>query len=275
MKIEVLKLSDEKGRFLLRETSSAFVNAIRRSAMADVQKMAVDYINVYDNTSSLYDEILASRIGLIPLTADLNSLKLPEECWCGGEGCPSCQVSLTLTAEGPKMVYSRDLFSTDPSIQPSFPDIPIVKLVDGQRVMIEAVARLGKGKKHAKWQPTVACGYKNMPKITIKDCDKCGRCIDECPKQLLSLNKELKVKDLMECSLCGLCEKACALGAIEVGVEEDAFIFVVESDGSMPVAEIMIRSAEELGKKVLELKEDLESIQKDAGVAEIGQRRRT
>ncbi|MDY6779625.1 MAG: DNA-directed RNA polymerase subunit D, partial [Halobacteria archaeon] len=62
------------------------------------------------------------RLGLIPLTTDLESYSVPEECDCGGEGCTNCEVSLTIDVEAEdddRTVYSSDLESSDPEVQPA------------------------------------------------------------------------------------------------------------------------------------------------------------
>ena len=50
-------------------------------------------------------------------------------------------------------IYSKDMVSEDDYVVPTHPEIPIVKLSNGQRLKLEAYAKLGKGIEHAKWQP--------------------------------------------------------------------------------------------------------------------------
>ena len=74
-------------------------------------------------------------------------------------GCQKCRVLLVLDAtakDKPRTVVSGDLVSEDRDISPVSPNIPIVKLAVGQSVKLEAYARLGRGKEHAKWQPATA-----------------------------------------------------------------------------------------------------------------------
>jgi len=231
MNVDIIELSESKAKFVLSGVSPAFANALRRSMIAEVPSLAIDDVNIYENTSVLFDEVIALRLGLIPLKTDLNSYVLRSECKCE-EGCPRCQVSLMLSAEGPKTVYSGDLQS----------------------------ARLGKGKDHVKWQPAVACGYKNLPKIVISGCDGCGACVDVCPKGILELNKKVAVKDEIKCSLCRLCEKACESGAIKINTDPASFVFSVEADGSMPCTEMILRAAEEIKKKAKVLTKSLSAV---------------
>ncbi|MEM2875742.1 MAG: DNA-directed RNA polymerase subunit D, partial [Candidatus Bathyarchaeia archaeon] len=90
------------------------------------------------------------RLGLIPIRTDLDAYNLPEECSCKSEfGCPLCRASFTLNVEskdGIRVVYSGDLIPENPKVIPVSMRIPIVKLISGQRIRLEAYARLGKGK---------------------------------------------------------------------------------------------------------------------------------
>jgi len=133
-----------------------------------------------------------------------------------------------------------------------YDNVPIVKLIKGQKLVLEAKAILNTGREHAKWQPTLVCGYKNHPVVSISEaCDACGMCVEECPRQVLAVRgKKVEVVNgkLPDCSMCRLCERACLASgigdepAIRVSAEADRYIFVVESDGSLPVKEIMNRA---------------------------------
>jgi DNA-directed RNA polymerase subunit D len=108
----------------------------------------------------MFDELVAHRLGLIPLKTDLDRFNLPEDCDCKNAlGCSKCRVLLVLDAEASdrvRTVSSSDLISEDPESKPVSDNIPIVKLAPGQKIKLEAYARLGKGSEHAKWQPTSA-----------------------------------------------------------------------------------------------------------------------
>jgi len=266
------RLDDSVARFTIHGATPAFANALRRSMIGEVPTLAIEDIRIYDNTSVLFDEILAHRLGLIPLKTDLSQYKPRTECSCGGEGCPGCTVTFTLSVEGPKTVTSGDLVSMDPNVAPVHDNIPIIKLWEGQKIVLEATAEVNYGKEHAKWQPTLACGYKEYPIITIsKKCDGCGKCITECPRKVLEIvgnkaavrseNGESKEKD---CSMCKLCENVCMdsdLGeesAIKIGTDSTRFIFVVESDGSLPVKEIIERALLHIKSVSSDLKDALQ-----------------
>jgi DNA-directed RNA polymerase subunit D len=248
MEVDILELSDRSAKFVLSKVGTSFANALRRAMIADVPTLAIEYVNLYDNTSVLYDEQLALRLSLIPLVTDRETYMPQAECEvCGGEGCPACEVSLTLSAEGPGTVYSRDLISSDPKIQPADPTVPIVELKKGQKLVLEAIAHMGYGRDSVKWQAGVACGYKNVPVISIENCDACGHCAAECPKGIIRFEESgarVSEDDVLKCSLCRLCEQVCDIHAIKVNYDENAFVFTMESDGSYTAKELALNAAD-------------------------------
>jgi len=168
--VELIELREDRARFLLRGAKPAFANAIRRACLAEVPSLAIDEISIYDNTSVLFDEQLSLRLGLVPIKADdLSLYSVPEECDCGGAGCPACQVQMTLTAEGPCTVHSGDLRFADPGVKVAFEKIPIAILGEGEKLMIEGIVTLNRGTVHTKWQAGTQCGYKNLPEIRVSD----------------------------------------------------------------------------------------------------------
>lgn len=249
MDIAFSRLDDITARFTLSGTSQPFTNALRRSMIGEVPTLAIDEVRIYDNTSALFDEMLAHRLGLIPIRTDLDCYVPQDRCSCEGAGCDRCSVMYTLSVEGPGIVCSRDLIPQDPRAAPAVEGIPIVKLAKDQKVVLEARAILNKGRVHAKWQPTTTCGYKNYPIVDVSEkCDACGRCVDECPRGILVIKGgRVAVSEgrVEECSLCRLCERAClntGIGeesAITIKSEESRYIFVVEGDGSLPVHAIL------------------------------------
>ena len=247
MMLEFNSLDDITAIFTIKDIEPAFANSLRRAMTSDVKIFAIDSVKIYDNTSALFDEILAHRLGLIPIITDLSTYGPTEECTCNGNGCAGCTMTFTMSVEGPKMVTSQDLISEDPVISPVSSDIPIVKLEEDQKVVIEAVARFGNGFEHAKWQPVTICGYKNEPRIIIAPgCDGCSHCVEVCPMNILELsNGKVRVSSGKNafCSLCRLCEVACLNSgidtAIKIETEPKTFIFTVESQGSLKPIEII------------------------------------
>ena len=161
LRVKVLEESGNSVTLQLEGIDRSYANAVRRFCIAEVPAMAIDDVVILENSSVLYDEILAHRLGMIPIKTDLDRYNLPEDCDCGNPlGCHKCRVLFVLDAKGKdkvSTVYSGDLVSEDREVRPVSETIPLVKLAQGQSVKLEAYARLGKGKEHAKWQPcTVA-----------------------------------------------------------------------------------------------------------------------
>lgn len=268
VEIRVLDKNDASMRFIVEGVDVSFVNALRRIMLAEVPCMAIDEIVVIENTSLLHDEILAHRMGLIPIKTDLDSYNLPEDCTCKSElGCNLCRAALTMEVEasdGIKTVYSGDLKPENPDIAPVSDRIPLVKLASDQKIKLEAYARLGKGKKHAKWQPVSMCIYRYLPQIKIDEtrCDLCGECVRICPKKVFVTaddKKKLKVQNLIECTLCQDCVDICSMDppAINVNWSEGAFIFSIESTGALPVERIVVEALKILDKKVASFLKEL------------------
>lgn len=265
VEIKVLKKDEDNLRLLIRGVNVPYVNALRRIVVSEVPCMAIDEIVMVENSSIIQDEIIAHRLGLIPLKTDLDSYNLPEECPCKSEfGCNLCRVTLALDVEakeGSKTIYSGDLKSENESVVAVSDKIPIVKLAKEQKIRLEAYARLGKGRNHAKWQPVSMCAYKYFPKIEIsKKCSVCGKCVEMCPKKVLvKTDNRIEVRDLMACTLCQDCAEACPENprAITVSGEEDAYIFSIESTQALPAERILTEAVKTLDKQLKELESQI------------------
>ena len=262
----MLEKDETNFRLIIRDVDVTLMNALRRIALAEVPSMAIDEVVMIENSSILQDEIIAHRLGLTPLKTDLDSYNLPEDCSCQSEfGCSLCRVTLTLDAEakeGTRTVYSGELVSENPEIVPVSDRVPIIKMAKGQKLKLEAYARLGKGKNHAKWQPVSVCAYKYFPKIDIasKNCENCAKCVDICPHKVLAMKEnKVEVRDLLACNLCMDCVEACPQEpkGIKVEWEKNAFIMNIESTGVLPPERILQEANKILDKQLKEFEEQV------------------
>jgi DNA-directed RNA polymerase subunit D len=228
--------------------------------------MAIDDVVMVDNSSILQDEIIAHRLGLTPLKTDLDNYNTPENCACQNEfGCPQCRVILTLNAEakdGTRTVYSGELGSENSEITPVSDKIPIVKLAKGQKLNLEAYAKLGIGKTHTKWQPVCVSAYSYYPKITTPTapCEDCKKCVDICSKKVLEVkNAKVAVRDLHSCNLCMDCTDVCPKkpSIINVEWEKNAFIFNIESTGALPPERVLREATKILKQQLKEFEEQV------------------
>lgn len=156
MKIEVLRSKGNEMEFVLKDATVAFANAMRRMGMSQVPVFAIDSVTFYENNSAVFDEYIANRLGLIPLTSE-------------GAHKPDEEVLLSLEAEGPKMVYSKGLKSSSQRVKCVYDNIPVIKLGEDRRIRLEAKARMGMGIEHAKFQAgIVSYGYEPNDKKNFK-----------------------------------------------------------------------------------------------------------
>jgi DNA-directed RNA polymerase subunit D len=134
--------------------------------IAEVLTMAIEDVEIIKNSSAMYDETLAHRLGLLPLTTDLKSYRMKKG--AEDDGSAACETTLTLKAKGPCTVYASALKSKDPKIVPAHPDMPLCVLLKGQELEIIATAILGHGKEHMKWSPCLAWYGMNLQLLLIK-----------------------------------------------------------------------------------------------------------
>ena len=148
-----IKEQDNEVVVSFNKTKNEIVNSIRRIIIDEVPTFAIEDVEIIKNETPLYDETLAHRLGLIPLTTNLKDYNKRSECSCGGVGCSLCEVTLTLQTDSNGYVYSGELKTDDPQIAPVDTNIPITKVYSEKGVEIKAKAILGCGREHAKWSP--------------------------------------------------------------------------------------------------------------------------
>ena len=258
MKVTVVSLNEDTIKFLVEGIDNALANALRRTTVSEVPTMAIDDIFFYDNTSVVPDEILAHRIGLMPIKTDLEHYKLPSECDCNAElGCPKCRVTLSLNMKAGdenKTVYSGDFESVDPAVTPVNSYIPLAKLAPGQSISLEAYAQLGKGRFHTKWTPVSMVIFHNIAEIKT-DTETASKCLEECPKGVILSKKDtIKVIDIQAFNRSSACQNLLNDESIKPYMKSDEFVFTVESTGSLSPERIVTEAVKVLNTKLEELK---------------------
>ena len=145
MSLNIISQNDEKVSVKLKGIPLQYANALRRICLNGVPIYAIDTVDVLINSSVLADEGIAHRLGLIPIKTELSAVQQNNE---------SDKIMFTLDSgetNETRTVLSGELKSQDDIIKPISDNIPIITLAPGQRLKIEAYARLGRGTEHAKW----------------------------------------------------------------------------------------------------------------------------
>ena len=259
MDVEMLEKKGDRLSFSLKGVDPSFTNALRRIAIDEVPTMSIEEVEFTKNSSVMYDEMIAHRLGLLPLKTDLKSYNLPEKCTCKGAGCAQCQLKLELSSKKAGIVYAAEIKSKDPKIVPLHPKTPVLKLIKGQDVELTATAVLGKGKEHAKWSPGIIT-YMQKPIIKINNkSEKFSQHKESYPPQVFDKNGQIKEELINTPNLIDAVDGVCD-EIVKVEYKDDEFIFFVESWGQLSPKEIMQKAAEILSEKTEEFTEKIKDL---------------
>jgi len=187
LKVNIVKKEDLFLEFDLIGYEPSIANAVRRLLISDVPSMAIEKVHIYQNTSIMPDEVLAHRLGLIPLKAHPSFFSWKEED-ASDEGTEddTLEFSLQIKCSWIKGESNEDNFKdhlvytkhiqwvpkgdqasrmSDPG--PVEDDILINKLRPGHEMDIRLFAVKGIGRDHAKFSPVAPAFYRLLPQITI------------------------------------------------------------------------------------------------------------
>jgi len=288
-KIEIVSHTSDSMTFMLTKTDASVANALRRVIISEVPTMAIDLVEIENNTSVLHDEFIAHRLGLIPLRSTrLDKFKYTRDCNCT-DRCTDCSVDFTLNVScgGDNelvAVTSNDLKSEDPDVVPvdSSQDhdsedmsqkggILIVKLRRGQEIKLRAIAKKGVGKEHAKWSPSCGTTYAfeadiriNSDAMDLLDERQKQEWVNSCPTKVYRYEEGthmVEIEDAARCTFCDECkQKAVQLGVpdlVSVRLKQDRFLFTVETTGALRPEEVMRTALNIIHEKLTNLQSHL------------------
>lgn len=183
-KITIRELTTAQVRFTLEGVDASLSNAVRRVCIAEVPTLAIDLVEVLENSSVLCDEFISHRLGLVPLTSTIaKEMRFPYEFEPDDdEDDNKTEVQFELNVKGvsesTQAVTSEDLVCHDKRVFPathvvnekhtgSSAGILLVKLRKNQEVQLQCTARKGIGKDHAKWSPVATAVFRYEPVISV------------------------------------------------------------------------------------------------------------
>ncbi|XP_056410592.1 DNA-directed RNA polymerases I and III subunit RPAC1 [Hyla sarda] len=193
-RMEIMRFEDDVLEFDMVGIDAALANAFRRILLAEVPTMAVEKVYVYKNTSIIQDEILAHRLGLLPIRADPRLFEFRNSGDAEGTEIDTLQFELNVRcsrnpraskdSSDPNELYldhkvytshmkwlpqgnQADLFPESEAPRSVHPDILIAQLRPGQEIHVVMHCVKGIGKDHAKFSPVATASYRLLPEITL------------------------------------------------------------------------------------------------------------
>ncbi len=174
MYVTVKSSTNDTIQFLVTGITVSLANALRRIMIADVETWAIELVQFEVNTSVLHDEMIAHRLGLIPLTSSVEPIQpsINDDDWVAVQ---EVRFTLDLTAgTEPEEWTSEQLESDNDDVIPAIDGIPIVKVARGQQLKLTATAKRGTGYEHAKWSPVSSCFFQATPKGILFEVETTG-----------------------------------------------------------------------------------------------------
>jgi len=204
-KIKVTLATPALVKFTLTDTDVSVANAVRRIILAEVPTVAIEIVNIEENETVIFDEFLAHRMGLLPLSCHgVGDLPVDggfvefKDCNCYN-GCPYCTREFRLDVvnredkimsvthfdiqqdtpdtrkferpEWPLYKQVRVCPFPDPTVDPAVDarenGILLAKMKKDQGLKMIMYARKGIPKYHAKWMPVATSIMQYEPDLKL------------------------------------------------------------------------------------------------------------
>lgn len=271
-RIDIVDMDENSMEFDMVGIDAAIANAFRRILLAEVPTMAVEKVFIYNNTSIIQDEILAHRLGLIPIKADprlfeyrdagngseeeegseIDTVQLQLKIKCTRNPRASKDSSDPRELYLNHMVYSKDMkwvpignqadVFADANIGPVLGDILLAQLRPGQELDIVMHCVKGLGKDHAKFSPVATASYRLLPEITLQEVEgeKAERLKNCFSRGVIELEeRDGKQFAKVVNSRLDTCSREVLRhddlkNLVKLGRVRDHFVFTIESTGVLP-----------------------------------------
>lgn len=271
----------------------SIANAFRRIMLSEVPSMAIERVFIYNNTSIIQDEVLAHRLGLIPLKADPRLFELKSEEIEDGTEHDTLEFELKVKCTRNKdaketasfdglyknhSVYSGQIkwlpkgkqaeLHKEEDIGSIHTDILINKMRPGHELDLKLVAVKGFGKDHAKFSPVATAFYRLLPEIQLnrevsgEDAKLLQKCFSP---DVIGIDKNGRafVRDARydTCSR-NVYRYPQLKDAVTMDRVRNHFIFTVESVGALKPDVIFLEAVKSLKRKCQVLLADLKGTKK-------------
>ena len=286
-------------KILITDTDAAQVNAIRRTILADVPKMAISKVRFelgqtqdqkgeyFESVNALPDEVIAHRLAMIPIPTYLDEFVfpeddpanegLPEDQW----GSPASQIIYHCSIRGPssedrdetKTVRAGDLNvlgETKLQIAESHQEIPITILLHGQYLEFYAYATLGRGRDHAKWAPASAVSFHQREVAVLNNKKKAKILFDlDLGVSQADFGKDGRIEDIdmVEKMRKAMAQVSQGTGrdadfdnAISMEKVDKEFVFSFDTDGSLSPEAVFNQACEVLSSRFVLINEELDTV---------------
>ncbi|GIX89917.1 DNA-directed RNA polymerases I and III subunit RPAC1 [Caerostris extrusa] len=160
--------------FDMKGVGPPIANAIRRILLSEIPTMAIDKIELYNNTTVIPDEVLTHRIGLIPINVDARVFfsKSSDDDYATAED--TIQFELKVKCEkAPSRAYADDnqteklIHEKVMSGDLKFVPIGSQKELYGQEIELKAFCYKNIGREHAKFSPVAIASYRLHPQLRL------------------------------------------------------------------------------------------------------------
>lgn len=227
---------DDKKIIFTTEMNVSLANALRRS-VNEIPVLAFEEVDVYKNDSALYDEMIAHRVGLIPL----KNQKVKQGSFV--------EFKLKTKAKGEK----KEVSSGDFGDGVVYDEIPITILEKDQEVEIVARATQGQAIDHAKFSPGIIYYY-HLNKIKVGSSAEKNEELAKAYPKVFSFDGKLKVENDWALETDG--EDQEEFKGVEITETKD-IVFQIESWGQIKAQEIFNESVKALNKNLDEVSKAL------------------
>ncbi|UJR28656.1 hypothetical protein I4U23_009886 [Adineta vaga] len=272
LQIQILSLDNTTSEFDIIGADASITNAFRRILIAELPSMAIEKVHVTENSSVLPDDVLAHRLGLIPLLADARLFvdKASGDTLERENDTLIFKIKVTFYTEHMEWIpigNQATKFKMD-DIGPVFRDILIVKLRPGQEIDLKLVCHKGIGRDHAKFSPVCTASYRLMPEIIIKepiydqDAEQLQKCFTQGVIELENDKNGRRHAVVVKPRLDMCSREALRYPELKDRVElnkiRDHFIFSIESAGAVPPDQLFVDSIKLLMSKCDRLLQEID-----------------